>query len=285
MHIQSIRIWVMVLAGLLVGSLAVSLARADNSLNCTFQDESGKPTQKLDIVLINNATGKQWKKKTNDKGMVEIKGLPDGAYHFEGRPSGYLLTKAEDISLAGNQAMTCNPVFVSIDQLNQLLSDAMEAAKTEKPDIAIEKAQAAVALAPRVPQAHNMLAVAYARKGMVQEAMASAKKAVEIDKQFEQMLLPIQMEALGAQASQALTSKNFDGAIQKYQEIAALAPEEPSVYYNMALAYGHKGEFEKAIETIDKAIQLSPDDLEFKQRKLQLQDLYLKSTEKGLELK
>jgi tetratricopeptide (TPR) repeat protein len=120
---------------------------------------------------------------------------------------------------------------------------------------------------------------------MVDEAVSAAKKAGEMDpEQFGQMEPVVHMEALNSQASSLLQKKDFDGAIAKYTEITTLAPDEGSVYYNMALAYGHKQDFDNAIKAIDKAIELAPDDLEFKQRKLQLQDLYLKSTEKALEL-
>jgi tetratricopeptide (TPR) repeat protein len=117
---------------------------------------------------------------------------------------------------------------------------------------------------------------------MEQEALASVKKAAELDKQFEKNIVPIQMEALGTQASQLLAKQNFDGAIAKYDEISKLNPSEPTVYYNMALAYGHKGDYDKAIKSLDKAIELKPDDMEFRQRKTQLQDMYLKATEKAL---
>jgi tetratricopeptide (TPR) repeat protein len=266
-----------------------SLAHAANTLNCTLQNDAGAAAQETEVVLTlvspGKDQGKEWKKKTNDDGKVEFKGLPDGTYRLQGAVDGYLLTKGDGIELSGNTTKTCNPVFVSVEQLNKLLTEAMEAARTSKFDVAVERAQAAVTLAPGIPQTHNMLAVAYARKGMAAEATASINKAVALDKTFENMVAPIQMEALGAQASDMLQKKDFDGAIKKYEEIAALMPNEPSVYYNMALAYGHKGDFDNAIKSIDKAIAMKPDDLEFKQRKVQLQDLYLKSTEKSLELK
>jgi len=278
---QTIRLLTLALLCILAGAIA----RADNTLNCTLQQQDGIPAAKLELVLTNTASNKQWKKKTNDKGMVEFKGLPDGTYRMDGEMPGFLLTKATGIELSGNTTKTCSPVFVSINVLNQLLTEANEAARTGKTDVAIEKGKAALEMAPGIPNTHIVLAIAYAKKGMVDEALASAKKAAEIDPaQFGKMETAVHMEALGSQAGAALAKQDFDGAIAKYQEIAVIAPEEGTVYYNMALAYGHKGDYDNAIKTIDKAIALAPDDLEFKQRKVQLQDLYLKSTEKSLEL-
>jgi tetratricopeptide (TPR) repeat protein len=272
------------LCGLAAGFATVG-ARADNTLNCTLQTQDGAPAAKLDVVLTNTATKKEWKKKTNDKGMVEFKGLPDGTYQLDGAMQGSLLTKASGIELSGNTSKTCSPVFVSINILNQLLTDANNEARAGKADSAIDKARQAVDLAPGIANTHMVLAIAYSKKGMVDEALASAKKAAEIDpNQFGKMEQPIHMEALGTQASALLAKQDFDGAIKKYMEIAAIAPNEGTVYYNIALAYGHKNDYDNAIKSIDKAIALNPDDAEFKQRKLQLQDLYLKSTEKSLDL-
>jgi tetratricopeptide (TPR) repeat protein len=270
----------------LLFSFAGPIARASNTLQCTVTQQDGAPVQKMEMLLTGSASNKQWKKKTNDKGEVEFKGLPDGNYRIQGAMQGFLLTKASGIELSGDSTKTCAPVFVSVTVLNQLLTDANNATRSGNPDLAIEKGKAALELAPEVPNSHIVLAIAYAKKGMVEEAVASAKKAAELDPaQFGKMELPIHMEALGTQASALLAKQDFDGAIAKYQEIAAIAPNEGSVYYNMALAYGHKGDFQNAIKSIDKAIELSPDDMEFKQRKVQLQDLYLKSTEKALEVK
>ncbi|HWP85869.1 MAG TPA: tetratricopeptide repeat protein [Terriglobia bacterium] len=281
MHKLSVRL---LTAALLLG-LGGPVAEAANSLKCIVTQQDGVPAAKIEMILIHNTTAKEWKKKTNDKGEVEFKGLPDGAYHLEGALQGFLLTKASDIELSGNVNKTCGPVFVSINVLNQLLTEANNATRSGNPDAAIEKGKTALELAPNIANPHIVLAIAYAKKGMVPEALAAAKRAAELDpEQFGALEKSVHMEALNTQASQFLAQKNFDGAIAKYKEIAAFAPNEGLVYYNIALAYGHKGDFDNAIKSIDKAIELAPDDLEFKQRKLQLQDLYLKSTEKALDL-
>lgn len=282
MHKQHIQL----LTVALLISLFSPIARASNKLRCTVTQQDGAPAEKVELLLTGSASDKQWKKKTNKQGEVEFKGLPDGTYSIQGAMQGYLLTKASGIELSGNTTKTCAPVFVSVDVLNQLLTEANNATRSGNTDLAIEKGKAALELAPGIPNCHIVLAIAYAKKGLVDEAMASAKKAAELDPdQFGKMEKPIHMEALGAQASALLAKHDFDGAIAKYKEIADIAPDEATVYYNLALAYGHKEDFDNAIKSIDKAIELAPNDAEFQQRKLQLQDLYLKSTEKALDVK
>ncbi len=257
--------------------------RAASQLTCTLTDETGQPVPKGTEITLQAAAGKDagkdWKKKTDDKGGVEFKGLQDGSYNLQAAMAGHLLTNAGPFDLAGNAQPACSPRFVSVEKLNQLLTEANEAARVGKLDESLEKGKAAVAMAPAIPNSHFVLAVAYAKKGMVDEAMASAKKAAELDKKFEPMQVQIHMEALGTQASAAMNKQDFDTAIKIYQQVQVLAPNEGIVYYNLALAYGHKGQLEEALKNIDKAIELSPNDQEFKQRKETLQDLYLKSTE------
>ena len=73
MYRQTIRLLTLALLCILAGAIA----RADNTLNCTLQQQDGIPAAKLELVLTNTASNKQWKKKTNDKGIVEFKGLPE----------------------------------------------------------------------------------------------------------------------------------------------------------------------------------------------------------------
>ena len=281
--LQTLSIRIFTLA-LLIG-LVGPIVRAANTLKCTVTQQDGLPAEKVELILTGTASDKEWKKRTNDKGEVEFGGLPDGTYSMMGAVDGFLLTKASGFELSGNVTLACAPVFVSINVLNQLLIEANNAASSRNADLAIEKGMEARELAPNIPNTHIVLAIAYARKGLVDEAVAAAQEAGKLDPdQFGEMEPVVRMEALGSQASALLANKDFDGAIAKYQEIIAIAPDEGTVYYNLALAYGHKRDFENAIKTIDKAIELAPDDLEFKQRKVQLQDLYLKSTEEALEL-
>lgn len=270
-------------------SLSGLIARAANTLKCTVTQQDGLPAEKVELVLTGSASDKQWKKKTNDKGEVEFKGLPDGTYRMEGADAtmqGYLLTKASGIELSGDTTKTCTPVFVSINVLNQLLNDSMQAVRTNKLDVAVEKAKSAIAMAPTVAEAHNMLAVAYAYSGNEADATAAAKKAAELNpEKFQPMISKIQLSALDAQVKQAEAKKDLDGMLKLYERMLGVTEEKATVYFNMATAYGRFNKYEDALKYIDKAIALDPADAEFKQVKIRLQDLYLKSTEKGLELK
>jgi tetratricopeptide (TPR) repeat protein len=81
-----------------------------------------------------------------------------------------------------------------------------------------------------------------------------------------------------------MAKNDLAGAIKKYEEMLAVAPNEPVAHYNMAIAYGRASKYDEALKAIDKAIALKPGDLEMGQMKIRLQDLYLKSLDQKLEV-
>ena len=61
----------------LVSCLAVALApaaQAKNSLRCTIVDEAGNPLDKQEILVTLTQTGKEWKRKSNKNGEVNLRG-------------------------------------------------------------------------------------------------------------------------------------------------------------------------------------------------------------------
>ncbi len=264
---------------------ALSL-QASNQLKCTVTNSAGETAEKnVELLLTHTASGRDWKKKTNDKGQVEFKGLPDGTFDMQGNNlPGRLVTKASGIELSGDEKATCSPVLVSVDVLNALLQDANVAIQTNKNDEALRMGREAVEIAPNVGNTHFILAVALARTGDLETATTHAERAAELNEQFVPMVDTIKIQALGAQADDLLTEKDFDGAISKYEQASEIDPGQAIIYYNMSLAYAHKKELSKALEFVDKAIALDPADAEFQQRKIQLEDMFQKELSKPLEL-
>ena len=274
------------MALLLAGTAAAPLAQAKNSLRCTVKDQAGNPLPKIEMVLTPIGNGKEKKEKTNDGGVVQFKGLDDGSYELRGNVDGYLFATSAPIELSGNAVKSCEHVLPSAEYFDGLLQAALESVRQRKFAVAEEKGKEALNLSPQEAAAHYVLAVAYATQGKESEAVSAAKKAAELNpEKFESLVTPVHIAAFDANASQAMTNKDFDGAIKKYEEMLEAFPGEASAYYGMALAYGHKENFEQALKAIDKAIEMKPDELEFKQMKIRLQDLYLKSMDEALELK
>ncbi|MGH9785870.1 MAG: tetratricopeptide repeat protein [Terriglobia bacterium] len=270
----------------LIGSLGATAA-AKNNLNCTFVDETGKPLAKQEFVLTAVNGGKETKRRANDQGLAEFKGLDDGSYHV--RPGddiqGYVIHKSPPIQLSGNQTQTCTHKLLSVNYANGLLQEVLTLTQQKKLAEAEERGKRAIDLMPEESGAHYVLAVAYATGGKEADAVTAIQKAAEIapDKYGDKVQM-VRLSAISAQADQLMAKNDLEGALKKYQDMLAVAPNEPVAHYNMAIAYGRASKFDEALKAIDKAIALKPGDLEMGQMKIRLQDMYLKSLDQKLEV-
>ena len=267
----------------LFGSLATSVA-AKNNFNCMIVDETGKPIEKGEMILTAVDGGKENKRRTNDKGQVEFKGLDDGAYTIRGNEDGYIFSNSAPMEVAGNITKPCAYTLVSAAHANTLLQGVLNLLQQKKVAEAETSALKAVELMPDESGAHYVLAVAYATGGKEPEAVASIKKAAEMSpEKFGDKVEIVHMSAISVQADQLMAKNDFDGAIKKYQEMIALNPTEPIAYYNMAVAYGRANKLNEAITAIDKAIALKPGDAGMMQTKTLLQDRFMKSLDTELQ--
>ena len=165
MHTNRMRNW-LGLAGFifLFGSLA-STAAAKNNLNCTIVDETGKPIAKGEMVLTAVAGGKENKRRTNDRGQVEFKGLDDGAYQIRGDVDGYVFSPSAPIELSGNVTKPCSHTLLSANAANTMLQEVLQLTQQKKIAEAEEKAKKVVETLPEESGAHYVLAVALASGG------------------------------------------------------------------------------------------------------------------------
>lgn len=270
-------------AVMLCGSLATSAA-AKNNFNCTVVDETGKPIEKGEVVLSAVGGGKENKRKTNDKGQVEFKGLDDGAYQIRGNMDGYIASNSAPMEIAGNITKPCSFTLVSASHANALLQEVLGLLQQKKVAEAEAKAVKAVELMPDEAGAHYVLAVAHATGGKEETALTSIKKAAELSpEKFGDKIQIVHMSAISVQADQLMAKNDYDGAIKKYQAMIAVNPSEPIAYYNMAVAYGRANKLNDALTAIDKAIALKPGDAEMTQMKTRLQDMFMKSIDTELK--
>ncbi len=93
-------------------------------------------------------------------------------------------------------------------------------------------------LNPDLVLAHNNLSLAYAEKGMLEEAIDGFKRAIELNPRH-----PMVHYNLGLAYSQkGLLSE----AIEEYRKELELTPQNPDVHLNLAVAAYLKGQYDLA---------------------------------------
>ena len=272
------------LLGLL--ALLVPPAEAKNTLRCTVMDEAAKPIPKGgEMVLKSASSPKEWKQKTNDKGIVEFKGLEDGSYQLSGNMPGFLFAKSAPIELASNEVESCQHTLPSVAFYNALLQSVLKAADQGKFAEAEQKAKQAIELSPQEGVAYYAAAITYAAQGKTEQAVTAAEKAATLNSEkFGDLVPKVRIESLRSEAYKATEKSEFAAALSIYEKILSIAPNDASVHFDIALAYGNQKKYDEALKSIDKAIGLDPQKAQFQEMKIRLQDLYLKSMDEALEL-
>jgi tetratricopeptide (TPR) repeat protein len=111
--------------------------------------------------------------------------------------------------------------------------------------------QAAVAAAPTNPAALNSLGAALGGKGQMDEAIASLRKAIDLDPKYAGAHLNLGTVLCDVK-------RDYDGAIACFREAIALDPKPARVHYNLGVALAGKSQWDEAIASYQKAIDLDP---------------------------
>lgn len=119
--------------------------------------------------------------------------------------------------------------------------------------------QQAVARDDKFALAHARLAEAYTELDYADKANYEVLRARALVQ--DPSPLP-RLDSLYLQAITHTVLREFSPAIESYQEIAGLAPdaEKPQAYFDLGRAYEKNDQIDKAKESYQKAIQLSPSD-------------------------
>lgn len=115
---------------------------------------------------------------------------------------------------------------------------------TNDADTAIKHAEHAIAVNPKLANAHNVLAYAYANKREWDKAIAEAQKQVE--------LLPNEPNPIDTLAEVQLWAGKFDDAATNFVKATTLEPKFVLAWNGAALARAYKGDFPGAYEALEK---------------------------------
>ncbi len=109
---------------------------------------------------------------------------------------------------------------------------------------AISELSTAVSLDPKLTEAHNLLGVAYDRKGFGDRAKDSFERAVKLEEDAETL------NNLGFALYQ---NGNYRAAVDRLKRAAKLAPADERILNNLGLAYCRLGKIDEAYKAFARA--------------------------------
>ena len=109
---------------------------------------------------------------------------------------------------------------------------------------AITELSTAVSLDPKLTEAHNLLGVAYDKKGFADRARDSFERAVKMEEDADTL------NNLGFSLYQ---NGNYRAAVDRLKRAAKLAPQDERILNNLGLAYCRLGKIDEAYKAFSRA--------------------------------
>jgi Flp pilus assembly protein TadD len=110
---------------------------------------------------------------------------------------------------------------------------------------AIAELSLAASLDPTLSEAHNLLGVAFDRKGMPERARDSYERAVKVE--------PEDAQTLNNLGYSLYLNGNYRAAVDKLKRAAKLAPADERILNNLALAQCRLGKYKEALKSFTRA--------------------------------
>jgi tetratricopeptide (TPR) repeat protein len=205
----------------------------------------------VDVVAISSKTGE-----------VQFD-VASGAYKLMIRKAGFLPVVSREV-VVGDTALSIEPKLITKDLLNKLTKDAEEAVKKKKHKEAAELYKRVLIYFPQDGGFWANLAAAYRMDNDMDKAMEAIEQASKYDAQFQ----ALEKEIVGTAAYEAgkkqLAQREFPKAVDSFSRSVKADPSYAPAFYGLALSYANQGMYPQAMENIQKAIELAPNDAQYK---------------------
>jgi tetratricopeptide (TPR) repeat protein len=128
----------------------------------------------------------------------------------------------------------------------------------------------------RSPRVDSVLGYTYEQKKDYKHAIDSYRKAVDLDKD--------NLDAVRGLAQNLLNDNQPDAALEQYKTIAAADPQDARTLLHISEIYRRDGQFEKALDTLNKAQTIAPDSMEVQYNRAVIQEALGKFDEASQQL-
>lgn len=228
---------------------------------CTFVDKNGKPLRNVEARLrvIDREDASDLPplfRKSDKEGVAEFPELLPGSYVLDAQlrnyvPIRHFVTAGSDFGV--RRTLLRKNEFERIERKAQ--RDLEEAEFLD----AVRGIEGLLEFYPEDAVLHDTLARAYAALDDEAGALRAARAAARLDpERFGEADVRVQAMLLSSRGEQALQGFDFGAARDAFEALREIAPDDPVAYEGLALTYGHLGLVDRALEAIQKAIDLDP---------------------------
>jgi len=282
-----------------------TLAADSNTLIVKCVDNTGKPISKVKVFVQGLGLNDTTDEKANNQGIATFKKLDNDFYRVWAHQEGFAPSFHEYVTLDGgetkNLTLTFEPgdaedklYFEDKDLIHQaqvLLQQGAQAYQNRQFETAEENLKKSIEINPSEPNAYYNLGLVYSMESKWDEAEKVFKKAVELlnlykatedpsnpvfsrqAQEIQQQIDMIPLRKLAQEIDRAMKAQEFDKAIAGLHKMAEIQPDNPAVYFNLAINLTRLNKLDEADAALDKAIALNPDDQAFKDLKKRIAEV------------
>ncbi|MFZ0314017.1 MAG: tetratricopeptide repeat protein [Candidatus Korobacteraceae bacterium] len=233
---------------LVIAMSTVSLwAQITGTITGVARDKDGKPIVGATVELFNAANGKKYTLKTNSKGQYYSVGIDLGTYRVT------LIQNGNEIDEHGNAVIEASGERqVDFD----LAKDSTPAGEQQQAGAAQKSGEKIKGLNASLKQAKELEGA-----GNYDQAISVLQQATQVDPSQDLVwgyLGDAQRGAAEHSTDSQAKSKYYQDAIESYQKALAIKPTSGAYMAQLADAYAHSGQTDKAVQLYASAVQADP---------------------------
>jgi tetratricopeptide (TPR) repeat protein len=253
--LKPILLWTFMLV--LPGQLTAAKVKA------RFQNQDKKAITEGQAKLVEKNSGKEYGAKINKKGEAEFDKVAPAEYQLQGYAEGHMMNKSDWVTIE-NTETPLSLTLVSEDFYRKKETEGNTALTQGKYAEAADCYKGLLAFIPQEGILWSNLAKAYIGAREPEKARQAAQKAAGLDpKQYGDLETQIKGWLSLEEGRQALENRDFPKAVQLLTQALAVDASNADTYYALALAYGHQKKYPEALQNIEAALKLKPDDAGF----------------------
>jgi len=246
---------------LLLSTLSAKLAAVQVSVK--ISDHQGQVVEGAETRLVGVQPGADFFAVALKSGEVQFDVAAPGTYKLMIRKAGFLPVVSREV-VVGDSPVSLEPKLITQPALDKLTKDAEEAVKKKRHKEAAALYQQVLIYFPQDGGFWANLAAAYRMDNDLDKAMEAIEHASKYDAQFQ----ALEKEIVGTAAYEAgkkqLAQREFPKAVDSFSKSVKADPSYAPAFYGLALSYANQSMYPQAMENIQKALALSPNDAQYK---------------------